>query len=74
MSPAATPITSGYNYVWVKSCTFDKGKAGVRAGFILLLKTPYCIGTLIAALLNVFLPDDDEEDVVEAKKVDIAEA
>ena len=74
MSPAATPITSGYNYVWVKSCTFDKGKAGVRAGFILLLKTPYCIGTLIAALLNVFLPDDDEEDVIEAKKVDTAEA
>ena len=57
----ATPISNLGHYTWVQSCTFDKGKAGVRRGFILLLKTPYCIGVFIAALLNLVLPDDDEE-------------
>jgi len=43
---------------WVVSCTFDKGAKGVRFAVLLFLKTPYCVGTVCAAILNAILPKE----------------
>jgi len=44
---------------------YDGGGSGFRSAILLILKTPYCIGTLLALLLNLILPTekDDEEDI-----------
>ena len=41
---------------WVVKCTLDSGMVGVRKGILLLLGTPYCIGFILAFLLNLILP------------------
>jgi NCS2 family nucleobase:cation symporter-2 len=46
---------------WVTSCTFDKPKKGLRFAVLLFLKTPYCIGTVVAAVLNALLPAEAKE-------------
>jgi xanthine/uracil permease len=48
----------------VLGCTPLQG-SGFRSAILLILKTPYCIGTLLALLLNLILPTekDDEEDI-----------
>jgi len=33
----------------------------IRTSVLLMLKTPYCIGTLLALLLNMILPKEDED-------------
>ena len=43
---------------WVVSCSMDAGMVGFRRGVLLLLSTPYCIGFILAFLLNLILPDD----------------
>ena len=32
-----------------------------RDSLIIILKTPYCIGTLLALVLNLMLPAEDED-------------
>jgi len=54
---------------------YDKGKKSNRTTAILILKTPYCIGFMVALLLHLTLPDDKEETTealppVEAEEVD----
>ena len=46
------------------ACT--AGEKGVRDGFIIFLSTPYCVGTVLALLLNLILPEDME--VLRAEK------
>jgi len=43
---------------WVKSCQYDLSKKAWRTAFVLMFNTPYCIGFVIAMLLNLLLPDD----------------
>jgi NCS2 family nucleobase:cation symporter-2 len=38
----------------------SKGEQGIRDGIIILLTTPYSIGTLLAMVLNAILPEDME--------------
>ena len=52
---------------WVVSCSMDAGMVGFRKGVLLLLSTPYCIGFIVAVLLNAILPIDDE--IEDATKV-----
>ena len=56
--------------VEVKSCTnnngfccleYDEGAKSSRTTAIIMLKTPYCIGFLIALFLHLILPEDKEE-------------
>lgn len=43
-------------------CTeYDAGRNMWRTSILLILKTPYCIGTLIALGLNIILPHEREE-------------
>ena len=46
---------------WVKSCETSKGDRSLRLALLIMLGTPYCIGFLVAFLLNLILPEDDEE-------------
>lgn len=39
-----------------------------RDSIIMILKTPYCVGTLLAMFLNAILPFDKDEEVQEKKK------
>ena len=39
-------------------CT--NGEKGVRDGVLIFLSTPYCVGTVLALLLNLILPEDME--------------
>ena len=41
-----------------KDCT--KGEQGVRDGIVQFLSTPYCVGTVLAILMNAILPPDME--------------
>jgi len=43
---------------WVKRCQMDLSKKAWRTAFTLMFNTPYCIGFVIAMLLNLILPDD----------------
>lgn len=43
----------------VTSCEWDTGLRGWRSACILFLKTPYCIGTVLALILNLILPEDE---------------
>ena len=56
--------------VEVKSCTnnngfccleYDEGAKSNRTTAIIMLKTPYCIGFLIALFLHLMLPEDKDE-------------
>jgi NCS2 family nucleobase:cation symporter-2 len=38
----------------------SKGEQGIRDGILILLTTPYSIGTLLAMILNAILPEDME--------------
>jgi xanthine/uracil permease len=40
---------------------YNEGAKSVRTTIILILKTPYCIGFLIAMFLNLLLPEDKSE-------------
>jgi len=40
---------------------YDGGKKTLRTSIILMLKTPYCIGTMLALFLNLTLPYDRED-------------
>jgi len=43
---------------------YDEGDKMLRTSIIMILKTPYCIGTVLALVLNLLLPydKDDKED------------
>ena len=43
---------------------------GFRNGVSIFLSTGYCVGSVIAILLNAILPEDAQEDTVETKGVD----
>merc|ERR1712196_267420 len=54
----------------VKTCTnnngfccleYDEGKKSARTTAIIMLKTPYCIGFMIALILHLLIPEDKEE-------------
>lgn len=53
---------------WVNSCTFDSGLIGLRNAVVIFLKTPYCIGTVIALVLNLILPMDELEKEAKAAR------
>jgi NCS2 family nucleobase:cation symporter-2 len=61
-----------------KCCAeWDKGAKSVRTSLILILKSPYGIAVLIAALLNALIPfekdeDEDEEEASKPKDVEVA--
>lgn len=59
-------------------CTkWKKGDKNLRTAVMFMLKTPYCIGTIIAAILNAILPKDapdDEDDDAKPTKTAVAEA
>jgi len=40
---------------------YNEGKKMWRDSLIIILKTPYCIGTLLALFLNLMLPAEDED-------------
>ena len=46
---------------WVKACEFNPGAIGLRNAVVIFLKTPYCIGTVIALILNLIMPMDELE-------------
>ena len=57
----------------VKTCTnnngfccleYDKGAKSARTTAIIMLKTPYCIGFMIALILNLLIPEDKEGVIV----------
>mmetsp|Transcript_116991 Transcript_116991/g.331065 ORF Transcript_116991/g.331065 Transcript_116991/m.331065 type:complete len:706 (+) Transcript_116991:59-2176(+) len=59
-----------YEPVFVETCIqtngacckkYDVVKKMWRTTVVMILKTPYCIGFLIAAMLNVLLPEDSED-------------
>jgi len=50
--PCTGPFRDG------KDCT--DGEKGIRQGMIIFLSTPYCIGTIVALVLNLILPADME--------------
>jgi NCS2 family nucleobase:cation symporter-2 len=60
--------TSSYNSKgWTTSCTFDPGLIGLRNAVVIFLKTPFCIGTVVALILNLILPMDELEKEKAAK-------
>jgi hypothetical protein len=44
---------------------YNAGAKAIRLSILLLLKTPYGIAVLIAALLNLILPTEKDEDIME---------
>jgi len=46
---------------WVRSCEIDKSKKAWYLTFMLIFNTPYCIGFVMAVLLNLILPEDAED-------------
>jgi len=46
---------------WVKSCETSKTDRSLRLALLIMLGTPYCIGFLMAFLLNLLLPEDAHE-------------
>jgi len=67
MTTMGNPDGPGPTLTWVASCTFDAGKVGLRNAVVLFLKTPYCIGTVTALILNLILPMDELEKEAAAK-------
>jgi len=53
---------------------YDDNKRMLRTSIILILKTPYCIGTLLALFLNAILPNEKEDKEVEQEAVASAAA
>lgn len=45
---------------------YDANRKMWRDTVVIIMKTPYCIGTLIALLLNTILPDEDVRDAARA--------
>jgi len=45
---------------WVMSCTEDLSKKAWRTSFLLMFNTPYCVGFIVAMILNLVLPSDEE--------------
>ena len=52
---------------WVKCCDMDSSSKAWRTSFMVMCNTPYCIGFIVAVLLNAILPIDDE--IEDATKV-----
>lgn len=46
---------------WVRTCSFDEDLEFWRDVVLILLKTPYSIGFIVALLLNAILPHDPED-------------
>ena len=53
--------TTRFGQTWVSGCEWDPGMVGLRNACVIFLKTPYCIGTVIALILNLVLPMDEIE-------------
>jgi hypothetical protein len=54
---------------WVKSCETSKTDRSLRLALLIMLGTPYCIGFLMAFLLNLLLPEDAHETEGEGEQV-----
>jgi NCS2 family nucleobase:cation symporter-2 len=67
MVTVGNPSNPGPTLDWVLKCDFDKGLKGLRDSVVLFLKTPYCIGTVTALILNLLLPMDELEKAKNAK-------
>ena len=39
---------------------YNDGMKSFRTGVLLIFKNPYCIGTILALILNLILPDEEE--------------
>ena len=52
---------------WVETCEIDKSKKAWYLTFMLIFNTPYCIGFVLAVLLNLILPEDAEDTEGSAK-------
>jgi len=46
---------------WVERCELDSGKRAWYFTFQLMFNTPYCVGFVFAVILNLLLPDEQEE-------------
>ena len=77
----ADPRASSYTAAFWQCADCNDTIRGLRNGVSIFLSTGYCIGTVIAILLNLILPEDapmlddddddyEEEEVVEAKNMD----
>ena len=53
---------------------YDESKWLWRESVVLLMKTPYCIGTLLAMLLNLLMPYEEEDDEENNDKASEGEA
>jgi xanthine/uracil permease len=62
-------------HLWngVTNCVEWNGMRSFRDGMILILKTPNCIGPLVALLLNLILPVDKDDETAEAVEDGTAE-
>jgi len=58
---AVVPVTSCVGNNGFCCISYFPGAASIRTTIILILKTPYCIGFLIAVILNLLLPEDKKE-------------
>jgi len=47
---------------------YNKGLKALRTTVLIILKTPYCIGTLLAMILNLILPNEEESEEEEKKE------
>jgi len=47
---------------------YNKGMKALRTTVLIILKTPYCIGTLLAMLLNLILPNEEESEEEKEKE------
>jgi len=50
---------------WVKSCETSKADRSLRLALLIMLGTPYCIGFLMAFILNLILPEDEVDEEAE---------
>eukprot|EP00747_Dinoflagellata_sp_TGD_P147588 gnl/TRDRNA2_/TRDRNA2_176834_c0_seq2.p1 gnl/TRDRNA2_/TRDRNA2_176834_c0~~gnl/TRDRNA2_/TRDRNA2_176834_c0_seq2.p1 ORF type:complete len:790 (-),score=152.76 gnl/TRDRNA2_/TRDRNA2_176834_c0_seq2:259-2379(-) len=58
---------------WVAKCEIDASKKAWRSAILLMLNTPYCIGFIVAVILNLLLPQMSEAgDEVQNDKGDTA--
>lgn len=60
---------SGYTAAFWKCADCNDGLKGLRNAVSIFLSTGYCVGTVVALLLNAVLPEDAEVEMTE-KKVD----
>uniref|UniRef100_A0A7S0FP33 Uncharacterized protein n=1 Tax=Pyrodinium bahamense TaxID=73915 RepID=A0A7S0FP33_9DINO len=67
--PATSVVETCTNNNGMCCAEYDKGAKMLRTAVIMILKTPYCIGVLIAGILNALLPYDKEEEHAEPSKI-----